>query len=425
MKDQRLFTSGICATLCATIAQVLVGIAGCATFAPPHIENPSFERHAVTREKDHVRLTVAVLSAPESEQYFGVPLESKGVQALWLEVENRNDYGLYIVPLSTDPNYYSAYETAFINHRLFARQSNEAMDEFFERSRIRLRVSAHATNSGFLFTNLSEGTKFVNIEMVHDRGTIRDGFFFQLPNGGFDYEQARLAPGITPAHARDLTLRELRHAVETLPCCTSDEKGLNNGDPVNFVLVGSDDDVLGALTRQGWDPTHALAAGTALKTFGAFVKGDTYRYSPVSSLYLFGRPQDIAMQKARTTIHQRNHLRLWKADYTCQGKPVWIGQISRDIGVRFTVNAQFFVTHKIDPEVDDARNYLAQDLFASEYLYGLAFTKGAVKASQEHPATNLTGDPYFSDGLRAVMLISSEPVPEDRIELLDWETPAD
>jgi len=89
------------------------------------------------------------------------------------------------------------------------------------------------------------------------------------------------------------------------------------------------------------------------------------------------------MQKARRTIHQRNHLRLWKADFTCRGKPVWIGQISRDIGVRLTVNAPFFVTHKIDPEVDEARNYLAQDLLASEYLYALAFAKGAFKAPQE------------------------------------------
>ena len=379
----------------------------------------------MTKEKDNVRVTVAVLSAPQSNEYFGLPLESKGVQAVWLKVENHNDYGLYIVPLSTDPDYYSAYETAFINHRLLARQSNEAMDEFFERARIHLQVSAHETNTGFLFTNLNEGAKFVNIEMVHDMGAFRDGFFFQLPNGAFDYEQVQFKASSTRQEMRDLTLIELRHTIEALPCCTSDEKGSKNGDPVNFVLIGSDDDVLGALTRQGWDPTHALATGTAWRTAAAFLSSDTYRHSPISPLYFFGRPQDLAMQKARATIHQRNHLRLWKAPFTCRGKPVWIGQISRDIGVRFTVNAPFFVTHKIDPEVDDGRSYLVQDLMASEYLYGLAYAKGAGRTSREHPAANLTGDPYFSDGLRAVMLISSKPVPEDHIDLLDWETPVD
>jgi hypothetical protein len=403
---------------------MLFAAAGCSTFAPPHIEDPSFKRHAVTKEKDQVRVTVAVLTAQESREYFGLPLESEGVQAVWLNVENHNDYGLYIVARSTDPHYYSAYETAFMNHRLFARQSNVALDELFERSRIHAHVSAHETNSGFLLTNLNEGTKFVNIEMVHDRGAIRDGFFFQLPNGSFDYEAAQIQPDLRQGR-RDFTLNELRYRVEMLPCCTSDQQGSKNGDPVNFVLVGSDDDVLGALSRQGWDPTHALATGTAWKTAAAFLSGDTYRHSPVSPLYFFGRWQDIAMQKARTTIHQRNHLRLWKAPYTCLGKPVWFGQISRDIGVRFTVNAPFFVTHKIDPEVDDARDYLVQDLMASEYLYGLAYARGAVKASREHPATNLTGDPYFSDGLRAVMLLSSKPVSESQIDLLNWETPAD
>ena len=409
--------------LLAAAAQMALVAAGCFSFTPPRIEDPSFQRHALTREKDKVRVSVAVLTDAESKEYFGLPLESEGVQAVWLKVENHNDYGLYIVPLSTDPNYYSAYETAFINHSFLVRQSNETMDEFFEHSRIHLRVPAHQTNSGFLFTNLDEGAKFVNLEMVHDMGLIRDGFFFQLPSGAFDYEQARFKD--PPAPRRDLTLLELRHAVETMPCCTSDEKGSKNGDPVNFVLIGNDDDVLGALTRRGWDPTDVLAANTAWKTAAAYLAGNSYRHSPVSPLYFLGRSQDIAMQKARTTINQRNHLRLWMAPYTCLGKPVWFGQISRDIGVRFTVNAPMFVTHKIDPELDDTRSYLVQDLAASEYLYGVGFARGAVKASQAHPATNLTGDPYFSDGLRAVMVISSKPVPQDRIDLLGWETPGD
>jgi hypothetical protein len=384
-------------------------------------DDPSFERQVLTKEKDHVRVSVAVLTAAESKAYFGLPLEAEGVQAVWLRVENRNDYGLYIVPLSTDPNYFSAYEVAFMNHRFWSPQSNRAMDEFLEASRIRLRIQPYETVTGFLFTNASEGTKYVNVEMVHDMGAIRDGFFFQLPNGKFDYERARIAPDSPRSRKTDLSIGDLRHALENLPCCATDEKDTRNGDPLNFVLVGSEDDVLGALTRQGWDPTHILATGTAWRTFSAFLQGATYRYSPVSALYVFGHPQAIAMQKARRTIHQRNHLRLWKADFTCQGKPVWIGQISRDIGVRLAVNAPFFVTHKIDPDVDEARNYLAQDLLASEYLYGIAFVKGGPKTSVDHPATNLTGDPYFSDGLRVVMLISSKPVSEDQIELFNWE----
>ena len=62
------------------------------------------------------------------------------------------------------------------------------------------------------------------------------------------------------------------------------------------------------------------------------VFGRRYRTSPVSPLYVFDRPQDFALQKARKTVDERNHLRLWRAPVDFEGKPVWVGQLSRDIG---------------------------------------------------------------------------------------------
>jgi len=61
-------------------------------------------------------------------------------------------------------------------------------------------------------------------------------------------------------------------------------------------------------------------------------------------------------------------MRLWLSPYTYRSKPVWIGQISRDIGLRFTLRSAFLTTHKIDPQVDETRDYLVQDLLASESL---------------------------------------------------------
>ena len=46
-----------------------------------------------------------------------------------------------------------------------------------------------------------------------------------------------------------------------------------------------------------------------------------------------------------------------------EGKPVFVGQISRDIGVRFTTKTWPPVTHEIDPDIDEARNALIEDLF--------------------------------------------------------------
>jgi hypothetical protein len=44
------------------------------------------------------------------------------------------------------------------------------------------------------------------------------------------------------------------------------------------------------------------------------------------------KTQDIGWQKARGTIHERNHMRFWQSPIRFRGKKVFVGQISRDIG---------------------------------------------------------------------------------------------
>jgi hypothetical protein len=45
--------------------------------------------------------------------------------------------------------------------------------------------------------------------------------------------------------------------------------------------------------------------------------------------------------------------------------------------------------------------------------------RGVGAVSLEDPRGNLTGDPWFSDGLRAVMWVSSAPVSISEIELMN------
>ncbi|WP_197477206.1 LssY C-terminal domain-containing protein, partial [Alcanivorax sp. HI0044] len=128
----------------------------------------------------------------------------------------------------------------------------------------------------------------------------------------------------------------LRAWLAEQPCCTHNDDSSASGDPINFVLVGDSQLLLSAMVQRGWDLTERIHGGSIWKTTKSFLMGSSYRYSPVSSLYALDRPQDMALQKARGNIHQRNHLRLWRAPLLCDGEPVWLGQISRDIGVRFT-----------------------------------------------------------------------------------------
>jgi hypothetical protein len=90
--------------------------------------------------------------------------------------------------------------------------------------------------------------------------------------------------------------------------------------------------------------------------------------------------------------------------------------------VRFTWTSPILVTHKIDPDVDDTRDYLVQDMIASGNLAAVGYVTGVGAASEEAPRRNLTGDPYFTDGLRAVLFISGKPVPTNHINLIGWVT---
>jgi hypothetical protein len=406
----------------ALIIAAMLAAAGCATVPNPP-DNPRFIDSAATRSKDNVNVSVAVLTDDEAEEYFGCPLAKEGIQAVWLKVENHNRYPIGLLSRSMDPEYFSAFEVSYLNHRAFSDDTNHQLDEFFRRVQFPTFVSPGATESGFVFTSRQEGVKFVNVEFWHGAGLTRDGFFMTLAGGGFDFHESDFGKMYTPAETRALSLSDLHEKIEKLPCCTTNRSGSKSGDPVNFVLVGSEDDVLGTLTQQGWDATQSIGTESVGKTVSSFLFGGRYRYSPISRLYFFGRGQDLAMQKVRETIHQRNHLRLWRSPYTYQGQEVWIGQISRDVGVRFTWQSPTLVTHKIDPEVDEARDYLVQDMVTSGFLASMGYTHGVAVAPRESPRRNLTGDPYFTDGLRAVMFISSKPVPIDQITLIEWPAP--
>jgi hypothetical protein len=212
--------------------------------------------------------------------------------------------------------------------------------------------------------------------------------------------------------------------LENLPCCATNEDGSENGDPLNLVLIGSRENISSAFVRRGWLPAEQTYGAAVWKTIKSFLFGTRYRYSPVSPLYFSKRPQDIAGQKPRHKVHERNHLRMWLTPMRYQGKPVWIGQISRDIGVRFTFKTWPPVTHKIDPDIDEAMYALIEDLIYSQQLAKTGWVKGSGASTRSKPRYNLTGDPYFTVGLRAVLMFDRRPHSFKDIQEFDWEKSA-
>ena len=221
----------------------------------------------------------------------------------------------------------------------------------------------------------------------------------------------------------DLDLDALRATLAEYPCCTTNSDATRPGDPLNLVVIeGSRDPVVPFVSRD-WHLTQKLDIASMIDTARAFIFRDEYLTSPVSPLYVFGRREDVAIQKARSTINERIHARLWLAPYTFQSRRVWIGQVSRDIGVRLTSQTWNLTTHKIGPDVDFDRGYLLQDLLMSGFVERYGFVRGVGAAKISDPRANLTGDPYYTDGLRVVVFLSNQTRQLSEIERLPWERP--
>jgi len=213
----------------------------------------------------------------------------------------------------------------------------------------------------------------------------------------------------------------LRTWLAELPCCVFGGDKETPGDPLNLVVIGNRGMLLLGFTSRGWDVTETMHGGAIWGTIISSLFGARYRTSPVSALYLFGREQDFALQKARSTVDERNHLRLWLAPVRYKGMFVFVGQISRDIGVR--LSSKTFVTHKIDPAVDEARTYLGLELFASERVAAYGYVRGVGRATLDEPRYNYTNDPYYTDGRRLVLIMGDKWTDILDIERLDWLPP--
>jgi hypothetical protein len=57
-------------------------------------------------------------------------------------------------------------------------------------------------------------------------------------------------------------------------------------------------------------------------------------------------------------------------------------------------------------------------------LYRIGYVKGVGLVPRDAPRMNLVGDPWYTDGLRAVMFLGPRPHALSELEILDWERPA-
>ena len=141
-----------------------------------------------------------------------------------------------------------------------------------------------------------------------------------------------------------------------------------------------------------------------------FIRNKPYEQAPFSSLFLFGRKQDIGFQQPiGNSPRKRHHIRFWGVDVDKIDDPLdikfwtekkkinvndclnWIGAGSEDLGFGFS-RLTFKISHRINHRVDNERKYIL-DLLKNKKLIG--------KITYYKPGGFKVGK-YVSDGKIAV-----------------------
>jgi hypothetical protein len=391
-------------------------VQGCATTKTLPVDLLAYKNRTVSSTNEDVTVTVAVPTISEAQALYGVKLASKYIQPVWVEVKNDSDDTYWFLPSGLDPDYFSPSEAAF---------AFKTENEKFKKLQFKNPIRPESTKAGFVLVNLDEGFKAVDIDLISRKQVKSFSFItadpeFKADHKEIDFETLYAAEDIINIEDE----KELRRMLEKLPCCTTNADGGEYGDPLNLVIISEANNILPALVRRNWHATETTWSRAIMRTINSFLKGERYRYSPISPLYVYGRRQDIGWQKARSTINERNHMRFWLSPIRFRGKRIFVGQISRDIGVKFTLKSPTISTHVIDPDVDEARRYFVEDLAYSQALAIFGFVKGAPVVTKETPRMNLVGDPFYTDGLRVVLFFEPRPYTLSEIKMLEWEIPS-
>jgi hypothetical protein len=194
----------------------------------------------------------------------------------------------------------------------------------------------------------------------------------------------------------------LRKDIDGMPRRVNDQFK-NLGDMVNFVLIGSQAQVQSALDAANFHVADTDNKKAVLEAAMMTYENKDYLAMPMSTLYLFNRPQDFGYEQAEpiAMVASRHHFRLWKAPFTWDGQTVWVGAGTHDIGfAKDQRNGS--VTHKIDPNVDGERENIGASLQKTDKTKSMSYY---LPPNPVQDAKNATGDGYKSDGRILVVFL--------------------
>jgi len=192
-----------------------------------------------------------------------------------------------------------------------------------------------------------------------------------------------------------------------LPYRISDKaEGGNPGDLVNFVLIGSQEQVTSAFKTAGWLQADKDNKSAVLSALEATLQKNSYMTVPMSILYLYGRPQDFGFERTDPVLvaAQRHHFRIWNSPFSTPQQTIWSGAGTHDIGIEKDQRSANAITHKIDQNVDGERDFIGETLKDAGLVQAMDYM------TRSHPITSTktaTGGEIKSDGRVLVIVLKT------------------
>lgn len=371
---------------------------------PPLLDWPS-KQDIVTRSEDGISVTAAIPTPEQSRSIFGVDLGQKGVLPIWLEIDNGSDRAFSFLPTGLDPEYFSPIEVAALYKKGLNDEGYAALTNHIERAGFDYRTAILPGDriAGFVYTRRIDPTVIAEIDLIGQNWGRRISLYLAEPGTRTVAERIATLEGLYDETQIIEIENEaaLRKALEQLPCCMSEMDDSGEGLPLNLVLIGELTDFVPAFGRRN------------------------YRFRSLDPAYVYGRLPDISGLKTSQWIAPQPHqVRVWLTPLRYRGKPIWLAQVKLPRGGRFALSEG--ASRGVEPDLDEARNGLLQDLIYSQSLAKIGFLKAVAPSSAERPRMTPQGQAYYSDGLRAVLEFSEEAVVAlNEIEFFDWERLSD
>ncbi|MDB5168849.1 MAG: hypothetical protein JWO41_205 [Candidatus Saccharibacteria bacterium] len=195
-------------------------------------------------------------------------------------------------------------------------------------------------------------------------------------------------------------------------------------DPLNIGIITTRRQLISVMEQAGWHVADPHSFRNIIHAVTSVIFGTVYETAPVSSLYLFGRKQDIAFEiPIAGSMGSRHHVRFWATTYEdkkrlsvhtihwhhrrahIQGDNLlWVGASSLDVGIMF-IRHNMQLTHMVHPDTDRERELILEQLKAKK----LVASTSAVQLEKPYRLVNRTWRGYLqTDGKMTVVKLKKK-----------------